>query len=197
MIFRLSSHVAKGLPNLGVRSSSTRLLSTNVSSRLISGPSQYLRSPRVKLETNQRFSSTLTNILDDVPAPPIQVRRMTEDGIELMDGLLLPSSCIFLNGRVFLWEVPDMIKDGRWNEWNKDMFEIFDVIIPKPEILLLGTGPKAVLPPPDLRKHLASIGIQVDVMDTWNACSTYNLLTEEGRRVAAALMQPSRASWKL
>ena len=29
-----------------------------------------------------------------------------------------------------------------------------------------------------------------------NACSTYNLLAEEGRRVAAALLPPTPQAWK-
>ena len=30
----------------------------------------------------------------------------------------------------------------------------------------------------------------------WNACSTYNLLAEEGRRVAAALLPHEPMQWK-
>ena len=68
------------------------------------------------------------NILGGGPAPPVQVRGITKSGIELADGLILPSSCIFLDGNVFLWDVPNSL----WNEWGKENFEIFEVVVPKP-----------------------------------------------------------------
>ena len=83
----------------------------------------------------------LYNILGDGPAPPVQVRGMTAAGIELADGLILPSSCIFLDGNVFLWNVPSTL----WNGWSKEQFEVFEVVVPKPgvfyvliKLLLLG-----------------------------------------------------------
>ncbi|KAI0321957.1 NADH dehydrogenase 1 alpha subcomplex assembly factor 3 [Amylostereum chailletii] len=134
----------------------------------------------------------LTNILaDDVP-PPVQVKAISNAGIELEDGLIIPSACIFLEGKVFLWDVPSTL----WQGWSKDRFEIFDLVVPKPEILLLGTGKSVVPPPALLRHHLTQLGIQVDIMDSWNACTTYNLLSEEGRRVAAALLPYSPRPWK-
>jgi NADH dehydrogenase [ubiquinone] 1 alpha subcomplex assembly factor 3 len=80
------------------------------------------------------------------------------------------------------------------------------------EILLLGTGKTLVQPPPFLREYLTTLGIQLEVLDTVtsitksvsngvdiylkrNACSTYNMLTEEGRRVAAALLPFTPYVW--
>ncbi|PCH40989.1 hypothetical protein WOLCODRAFT_162717 [Wolfiporia cocos MD-104 SS10] len=134
----------------------------------------------------------LTNILEGGAAPAVQVKTITSEGIQLMDGLIIPSACIFLDGKVFLWDVPDT----QWEGWDRKHFQIFDVVVPKPEILLLGTGRKVSFFPPALRQHLNGLGMQVDVMDTWNACSTYNLLTEEGRTVAAALLPLTPRSWK-
>lgn len=68
------------------------------------------------------------NILGGGPAPPVQVRGITQSGIELVDGLILPSACIFLDGNVFLWDVPNSL----WNGWGKENFEIFEVVVPKP-----------------------------------------------------------------
>lgn len=61
------------------------------------------------------------------------------------------------------------------------------------EVLIFGTG-KTVLPlPPSLRSHLNNLGIQVDVQSTHNASSTFNVLVEEGRKVALALLPAERA----
>lgn len=135
--------------------------------------------------------SSFTNILADENPPPVQVKTITNDGIQLLDGLMIPSACIFLGGKVFLWDVPPTL----WEGWGKEHFEIFEPVVPKPEILLLGTGKTISRTPPFLRKYLNQMGIQVDVMDTRNACATYNLLSEEGRRVAAALLPLLPRSW--
>lgn len=52
-----------------------------------------------------------------------------------------------------------------------------------------------MLAPPKFRQYLNNLGIQVDVLDSKNASATYNLLLEEGRRVAAALypLEPTDA----
>ena len=58
----------------------------------------------------------------------------------------------------------------------------------KPEILLLGTGPKQRFPHPSLTAPLARAGIGVEVMDLKAACRTYNILAAEARKVALALL---------
>lgn len=139
--------------------------------------------------------SSFTNLLADADnPPPVQVSSISDqEGIRLVDGLVLPAACIFLEGQVYLWDVPSLKTENKpsevqWQGWTKDHFELFDVVVPKPEILLLGTGKRIVQPPSFMRTYLNDRGIQLDVMDTRNACATYNLLAEEGRRVAAALL---------
>jgi len=57
-----------------------------------------------------------------------------------------------------------------------------------PEIILLGTGAKLQFPAREIRVALANLGIGVEIMDTFAACRTYNILAGEGRKVAAALL---------
>ncbi len=56
------------------------------------------------------------------------------------------------------------------------------------EVVLLGTGERQRFPHPKLTGVLLAHGIGVEVMDTFAACRTYNILMVEGRRVAAALL---------
>jgi len=58
----------------------------------------------------------------------------------------------------------------------------------KVEILVIGCGPKFVLPDEDLRRGLREHGIVLEWMDTAAACRTYNVLAIEDRVVAAALV---------
>lgn len=61
------------------------------------------------------------------------------------------------------------------------------LLVPEPEIVLLGTGVRQRFPHPRLLAPLIEARIGVEVMDTRAACRTFNILVAEGRRVAAAL----------
>jgi len=62
------------------------------------------------------------------------------------------------------------------------------VIRLQPDILLIGTGSKLVFLAPQIYGDLINLGIGVEVMTTSAACRTYNALSAENRRVAAALI---------
>ncbi len=59
-----------------------------------------------------------------------------------------------------------------------------------PEIVLIGTGAKLILPDTNLMQLLGERGIGVEIMDTPAACRTYNVLAHEQREVVAALFTP-------
>jgi NADH dehydrogenase [ubiquinone] 1 alpha subcomplex assembly factor 3 len=56
------------------------------------------------------------------------------------------------------------------------------------EILVLGCGKYIQPVDPQFRKFIRSTGMKLEVVDSRNAASTYNILNEEGRIVAAALI---------
>jgi uncharacterized protein len=56
------------------------------------------------------------------------------------------------------------------------------------EFLLLGVGLRYALPPRAVRDALQKAGIGLEFMDTPTAARMYNVLTAEGRRLAAALI---------
>ncbi|MCY4285809.1 MAG: MTH938/NDUFAF3 family protein [Thiotrichales bacterium] len=57
-----------------------------------------------------------------------------------------------------------------------------------PEVVLLGTGARHMLPSPGLLAPLTRAGIGVEVMSTSAACRTWNILNAEGRKVVALLL---------
>jgi uncharacterized protein len=58
----------------------------------------------------------------------------------------------------------------------------------KPEIVILGTGPRQRFPRPELTRALAEAAVGFEAMDTRAACRTYNILMAEGRAVVAAIL---------
>ncbi len=57
-----------------------------------------------------------------------------------------------------------------------------------PEVVLLGTGNRFIMPPPKKLSPLYIKNLGVECMDTGAACRTYAALMSEGRRVVAALL---------
>ena len=56
------------------------------------------------------------------------------------------------------------------------------------ELLVLGMGVSNALPPREVRQAFLAAGLGLEFLDTPAAARLYNLLTSEGRRVAAALI---------
>ncbi|RSH93381.1 hypothetical protein EHS25_007737 [Saitozyma podzolica] len=149
------------------------------------------QSIRTLTSTAPRLS--LQNLFDTPDLPPLSVSKLTPKGFHLSDGLVVPGGLIFAGGRALLWDVDPPSEgagggiEGYWKGWREERFRVFETVVPRPEILLLGTGERVVPAPKAIREYISSLGIQLDVMDSRNAASTYNLLTEEGRTIGAAL----------
>ena len=58
----------------------------------------------------------------------------------------------------------------------------------KPDILLVGCGKQFLILPQEVRDWAKDQGIMIDSMDTGAAARTYNVLKQEDRSVAAALI---------
>lgn len=86
--------------------------------------------------------------------------------------------------------LPDAVRPWPAGTVQSLTIEAFAEVGPGGEIdlLVVGTGAKAVPFPPHLRQDLRARGIVVEAMATPSACRTYNILAAEGRRVAAALI---------
>lgn len=77
----------------------------------------------------------------------------------------------------------------RLAEVNRDtLAAVFEAGRAKVEFLLLGVGAANALPPREVREGLLAAGMGLEFMDTPSAARLYNVLTSEGRRVAAALI---------
>lgn len=59
------------------------------------------------------------------------------------------------------------------------------------EVAIFGSGDRIRFPKPVWLKPLIEAGIGLETMDTAAACRTYNILAQEGRKVAVALLLES------
>lgn len=69
-----------------------------------------------------------------------------------------------------------------------DQVEAVLALEPKPEFILLGTGPTLTHPPRSLVRALEERGIGLEAMDSRAAARTWAVLRAEERWIAAALM---------
>lgn len=81
-----------------------------------------------------------------------------------------------------------------WGPTNIDSltaadFEKLLALLPsKPQVVLIGTGPQFRFIDPALYAVFTNQQIGVEIMDTFAACRTYQVLMAEGREVLAALI---------
>jgi len=80
---------------------------------------------------------------------------------------------------------------GSYEELAAEHFEQIAAL--QVEVVIFGSGPRIRFPKPAWIAPLAARRIGVETMDTAAACRTYNILAQEGRQVAVALLldQPS------
>jgi len=100
---------------------------------------------------------------------------------------------IVVDGRRYFRDLilsPDNVKSGWWRrEGHKlSVEDLEDALKEKPEILVVGTGYVGLMKvPKEVRDHVKSLGIELIVQRTQEACRTYNRLVQSGRRIVAAL----------
>ncbi len=99
-----------------------------------------------------------------------------------VSGVPFAGAVLVLPERSQAWEV------AAFAELSTESFGPVVAASPRPELLLLGSGPKMQLLPSRIRQAVRASGVVIEVMDTGAACRTYNVLLSEGRRVAAALL---------
>lgn len=141
------------------------------------------------------------DVLSSVPAPASSIETIFPDGFLFASGVQWRdgSGAVIVHNQAFRWRAAE-----RGNAIEKKAIEsgvleftddgkawgILDVLYPKPELLIVGTGGRTLfLSKPD-RARITEMGIRMDVMDTSHAAAQYNLLATERAhgQVAAALL---------
>jgi uncharacterized protein len=122
-------------------------------------------------------------------------------------GLVLESSDAPLplrglrDGRVWIGEADygtsvALTPDGLLEDWAPGTLaelrpeHLDPLLAQRPDVILLGTGPRQVFPPPALLAHCLAQGVGLEPMDNAAAARTWHVLAGEGRRVTVAFLLP-------
>ncbi|KAG0254625.1 hypothetical protein BG011_005623 [Mortierella polycephala] len=162
--------------------------------------------------------SGFMNMFNDKDSKTVSITTCTKHGFVTTDAITLQGPVLCIGGQVFLWDIFKQggAVDRLLNKENskdaptstagsttlparsvletmdeptaREIFKIFELMNPRPEILIVGTGKLFAPLSPSVRSVIRNLGLQVDMMSTANAAATYNMLAEEGREVAAALL---------
>lgn len=109
-----------------------------------------------------------------------QIRAYQPGQIQVNNQLFTHSIIIAPERLIDAW-APQMIDELK----SEDLAAVIEL---RPTILLIGTGHTLQFPKLEIYGDLINYGIGVEIMSTHAACRTYNVLTAEGRSVAAALL---------
>ncbi|KAJ4825849.1 hypothetical protein Tsubulata_023363 [Turnera subulata] len=121
------------------------------------------------------------NLIDNLPDDQLRFQGYTDTGFTV-NGVQYEGSLLCVGSFLMSW-APASI-----SQITPDSLSIFQVVRPVPEILIVGCGRNVQHIDPELRCFIRSTGMKLEAIDSRNAASTYNILNEEGRIVAAALL---------
>ncbi|KAL2819373.1 hypothetical protein BDW59DRAFT_151537 [Aspergillus cavernicola] len=167
-------------------------------------PHSHDRGPASKEDTQTDFAAL--NVLGNMPAPTTAVDACLDHGFHLDNGVKITGGdgVLLVGGEAFAWRPWMGKKDGGKKDMvnSKGQFEVDEqawgllgLLWPRPDLLILGMGASVHPLSPETRKHINSLGIRVEVVDTRNAAAQFNLLaTERGVSEVAAAMIP--IGWK-
>ncbi|EGX87853.1 DUF498 domain protein [Cordyceps militaris CM01] len=139
------------------------------------------------------------DVLGSTPVPSTSVDVCMDDGFGLNSGITIGGGdgALLVDGEAFTWRPWEitghmrLLNDKGQFDVPAEAFAVFDMLWPRPDLLIIGTGKSNVPLSPELKKHISSLGIRLEVLDTRNAASQFNLLaTERGVTDVAAVLIP-------
>lgn len=175
------------------------------------------RGPASEENTQTDFDDL--NVLGATPMPTSSVDICTEDGFVLDSGLKITDGdgVMLVEGEAFVWRPwlatpassvgSQILKDvnitkagngtgGLINakglmEIPRHSLGVLGLVWPKPDLIIIGTGERIHPLETKTRETLQQLGVRIEVLDTRNAASQFNMLaTERGVQEVAAAMLP-------
>uniref|UniRef100_A0A2L2YEI8 NADH dehydrogenase [ubiquinone] 1 alpha subcomplex assembly factor 3 n=1 Tax=Parasteatoda tepidariorum TaxID=114398 RepID=A0A2L2YEI8_PARTP len=166
---------------------------TQVLCRLLKSPLNILRRPVFRTltvtkclqENYEGDGKTTVTILNKEYKHLVMFDTLGNHGFRLNNGIFIMGPVAAFPRTVLQWNVESFEKV------SKESLSLFSLLEPKLDLLIFGTGDKAVQLDPDLRSFLKSHKISTEVLPTEKALTTFNFLNAEGRCIAGAFFPPS------
>lgn len=120
----------------------------------------------------------------DDHSPNLTIQQCTEQGFQI-DRVWHPNSILLCERRLIPWHIEQfqLLDQEVWRQLLRQCQDEFQI-----EILILGTGSVHQFIPESWTALFWEQKIGIEVMNTPAGCRTYNLLSSENRKVAAALI---------
>ena len=153
-------------------------------------PSTRDRGPASTEDTQTDFSTM--DVLGNSPIPATTIEACLSSSFHLNNGLKTPpgTGILLLSGEVLTWKPwlarsptagpSSMVTStGVWEVDDERAWAALEVLWPRPDLLILGTGKRVLPVGKGTRERLAGLGFRLDVQDTRNAAAEFNLLCRE------------------
>jgi len=115
----------------------------------------------------------------DAGAPANLIRGYTEEEVRIGSERVRGSCIVTADTLITQWEPQSFAELAPQH--------LAPLLALEPELILLGTGPTQRFPEAEIVALAAGRGVGLEAMQLGAACRTFNVLVQEGRRVAAGL----------
>ncbi|KAK7101818.1 NADH dehydrogenase [ubiquinone] 1 alpha subcomplex assembly factor 3-like [Littorina saxatilis] len=133
----------------------------------------------------EEIRSTTVTMLSKEDDDYLYVEAYSNVGFKLSNGFRIVGPCVLFPRSILHWAI------GGTHELNEDSLSLFPLLEPKLDLLVLGVGDHGAKYDKSIVRYLRSNNINVEILPTDQACSTFNFLNAERRIVAAAMIPPT------
>ncbi|KAK9470012.1 uncharacterized protein V1510DRAFT_424228 [Dipodascopsis tothii] len=140
------------------------------------------------------------DMLQDLPRPPVSVDTVGQDSFTLSNGDVFTCQdggrgLAIIGAETYAWDFQGHVHglDAGLVDIDPAALGVWDVLFPRPELLLVGLGAgRSRILGPRTREFFRDRGYLVEVTDTVNAASNFELLaTERPGQVGLLMLPPS------
>ncbi|XP_055640294.1 NADH dehydrogenase [ubiquinone] 1 alpha subcomplex assembly factor 3 [Toxorhynchites rutilus septentrionalis] len=141
---------------------------------------------RPRRTTYEGDGKTTVSIMNTESDAGLLINSYSQVGFRLNNDMVVLGPMAIFPRTVLSWNV------GSHEDINEQSLSLFSALEPKIDILVVGIGDQLATPAfsKKILEFMRKYRINVEVLNTEQACATFNFLNAEGRVVAAALIPP-------
>lgn len=132
---------------------------------------------------------TTVTILNDEIGAPLMIDSYTKHGFKLNNGVQVLGPMVIFPKTVLGWDVAGV------HDITPTSLALFSILEPKPDVLVIGIGDKGSKIPLETIHFLRKKKINMEILATEHACTTFNFLSGEGRCAVGVMIPPSTILW--